>query len=461
MSLTQLGPGLTTQFGPFKTHKSDIPKFRKTPWKGGGVAGGGTLHAGNGNWQSTMTPKVIRAVPYPLKPSQYAGLVGPAMPSTYYTKQKFGRAYNEMNTVGRPGLNPGTQQPGQGNQGGRQIQGEPAVQNEAGEGDEDQPQVASNEPEQSPEPEDREPMEMNNPANAPLQNNYNTTQQIVQPLIAEPMESNDTMPHESAESITATTVNTSTGRSGVATTTTHVPSVVVTATQHIPMYHAESIDQGNTVRALNHRIASLNDEINQIRNEHQEMIGFAGVAVHQGVRENENLRREGTARITELENEIAIANARLEEQGTSFANAQAATSRDMAQQAQDIANFFSNEVGQAERRGAFEAFSENRRSRTQHQNERNTERGGLVNRVGEFSRNLPRHLPSYEESELRRRARNSQLTERTAQTYRERAMQSQTRNHQTNSLRAAAQASRNPTQGLRNRAQASRRSHQN
>jgi hypothetical protein len=34
MSNWSLGPGLTSQIGPFKTHKDDLPKVRKFPWKG-------------------------------------------------------------------------------------------------------------------------------------------------------------------------------------------------------------------------------------------------------------------------------------------------------------------------------------------------------------------------------------------------------------------------------------------
>jgi len=137
MSLTALGPGLTTQYGPFKTHKSETPKFRKTPWKGGGVSGGGTLHAGHANWFNLMNPTVIRAVPYPLKPSQYATLVGPPQPSTYFRKSNMGRQKSEGLVSGRNSINQGVQNPGQGNQGGRQVQGEPAVQNEEGQEDQD------------------------------------------------------------------------------------------------------------------------------------------------------------------------------------------------------------------------------------------------------------------------------------------------------------------------------------
>ena len=78
------GPGLTSQLGPFKINKSDLPQVRKTPWKGGGVAGGGQQHAGHGNWIQVMNPQHIKSVPYPLAPSEYSKLVGPALPSTYY-----------------------------------------------------------------------------------------------------------------------------------------------------------------------------------------------------------------------------------------------------------------------------------------------------------------------------------------------------------------------------------------
>lgn len=73
---TALGPGLTIQHGPFKHHSRDVPQFRKTPWKGGGVAGGGTLHAGNGNWftQMTPTPKISRKLGIP-KPSKYSSII--------------------------------------------------------------------------------------------------------------------------------------------------------------------------------------------------------------------------------------------------------------------------------------------------------------------------------------------------------------------------------------------------
>lgn len=51
-----LGPGLTSQLGPFKTNKRDYPKVRKFPWKGGGVAAGGQAHAGHGNYEEWTNP---------------------------------------------------------------------------------------------------------------------------------------------------------------------------------------------------------------------------------------------------------------------------------------------------------------------------------------------------------------------------------------------------------------------
>ena len=432
MSLTALGPGLTTQYGPFKTYKSETPKFRKTPWKGGGISGGGTLHAGNANWFNLMNPKVIRAVPYPLKPSQYATLVGPAQPSTYFRKSNMGRQKSEGLVSGRTSINQGVQNPGQGNQGGRQVQGEPAVQNEEGQEDQDDDlrRNVRDPTMQEPTPAPDSPMEMGFPANHHFQNTYNTTQEIVAPLIQPEY---------------ASLEQTSVGQSGVATNEYHhfQPSVVITQQ---PIYEAPVVDQSNTVLALNHRISSLNDEISQLRNEHQEMIGFAGVAVHQGARENENLRRDALTKINELENEIAIANAQLEEQGTSFANAQAATSASLAQQAQDIATFMTGEVDLAHARGQFESFSSGRRARTSHP-ERSLNRGFLS-----------QHLPTYEESNLRRRAINSQIVERTTQTYRERAMQSQS---PAQALRNRAQASRSSTQRARNKANATRPGHAN
>ncbi len=72
-----LGPGLTSQIGPFKTNKRDYPKLQKTPWKGGGVAGGGQGHAGNGNYYSCMTPAAFpMQFPQPVNyPSKYASIV--------------------------------------------------------------------------------------------------------------------------------------------------------------------------------------------------------------------------------------------------------------------------------------------------------------------------------------------------------------------------------------------------
>ena len=50
------GPGLTSQLGPFKFNRRDREPVQKSPWKGGGVAGGGQRHAGHGNWFSSMNP---------------------------------------------------------------------------------------------------------------------------------------------------------------------------------------------------------------------------------------------------------------------------------------------------------------------------------------------------------------------------------------------------------------------
>lgn len=72
-----LGPGLTSQIGPFKTNKRDYPKLQKVPWKGGGVAGGGQGHAGNGNYYSAITPQAFpMQFPQPTgNPSRYASIV--------------------------------------------------------------------------------------------------------------------------------------------------------------------------------------------------------------------------------------------------------------------------------------------------------------------------------------------------------------------------------------------------
>lgn len=101
MTLWEQGAGLTVQKGPFKLKQSDKPTLRKIPWKGGGVAGGGTLHAGHGNWFNQMNPQVIRAAPYPLAPSQYALLVGPAEPSTIFKKRNV-RGNVTAPVVGQP-----------------------------------------------------------------------------------------------------------------------------------------------------------------------------------------------------------------------------------------------------------------------------------------------------------------------------------------------------------------------
>ncbi len=87
-SLYAFGPGLTTQLGPFKTNRGDYPRARKNPWKGGGVSGGGQLHAGNGNWYTAMTPQVIKATPYILAPSEYASII---VPPTQIVKPSAGR----------------------------------------------------------------------------------------------------------------------------------------------------------------------------------------------------------------------------------------------------------------------------------------------------------------------------------------------------------------------------------
>lgn len=56
--MASLGPGLVYQRGPWKDDGSITP-IQKTPWIGGGVAGGGQQHAGNGNWFSSMNPQIF------------------------------------------------------------------------------------------------------------------------------------------------------------------------------------------------------------------------------------------------------------------------------------------------------------------------------------------------------------------------------------------------------------------
>ncbi len=424
-----LGPGLTQQSGPFKFSRSDQPKLNKVPWKGGGVAGGGTLHAGHGNWFSQMTPKVIRAVPYPLKPSQYASLVGPPHPSTYFTKQNIGRAFSTGNIVGRNAIQTGVQAPGQGNQPGRQLQGEPARQREEGEDDDDDFHDAMSITDSA---QGDNSVSFHVPGEFPNQQTYVTTQPIVTPLLA----STGTDPIQTTtESIVTQTDNVMSGRAmATQTSTTTSAETSTQAALDAPgeqIYSAEPVRPSNEVAALNHRITSLQDEIYSIRGEHDQNLGNYAVALHTGHRETENIRRNALARITELENQISEAEAMLNVATTSMQN-HAATSVSLQQQAQDIANFFTGEVNQAERRGAFEEHSQRRRD------------------AGSGAR--------YTDAELRRRVTNSQLTARTAASERDRALATRGSNPVFNAadLRRAALSTRSPTQRARNRANASR-----
>lgn len=111
--LFEIGPGLTSQLGPFRTGRRDHPKVRKVPWKGGGVPGGGQAHAGHANWVSTITPMALKPAPMVLKPSEWASLVGPHNPTLrkYKGKLRYGRN-GIPHVAGRGGLPDGKQKPG-------------------------------------------------------------------------------------------------------------------------------------------------------------------------------------------------------------------------------------------------------------------------------------------------------------------------------------------------------------
>lgn len=301
------GPGLTIQRGPFKTRQTDYPKLNKVPWKGGGVAGGGSLHSGHGNWFSQMTPMAIKAAPYTLKPSQYALLVGPAEPSTVYKKGSVrGRITGPV--AGQPILTSGVQMAGQGF---RQVQEEgreqeptksEEQQNEQDEGYTDNYLLQHEASDAVYEP--------TLPGQFPQQTQYVSTQQVVEPLLSQDrMEVDEPIP-QADEPIQIHNQHISYGVSQpVSTHQATLPSPVI---YEAPPVHPHSVI---TMEIQDH-INTLTDEINKLRTENQAMGLNASFAYTNAVNETDSVRRQAIERITEYEAEISRLNAALESAGT-------------------------------------------------------------------------------------------------------------------------------------------------
>lgn len=103
-----IGPGLTSQLGPFKVHKRDFEQVQLLPWKGGGVAGGGQAHAGHGDWSQTMNPgmhgnKFGNSLP---SASKYTNIVTPLdVRGIRVVKAGVGRFAKAAPTLGTPAVN--------------------------------------------------------------------------------------------------------------------------------------------------------------------------------------------------------------------------------------------------------------------------------------------------------------------------------------------------------------------
>ncbi len=116
-----LGPGLTSQLGPFKVNKRDFPNIQTRPWKGGGVPAGGQKHAGHGTWMTTMNPISTPVIfPQPSMTSNYSKYASVVtsldINNKKFTKNpsagRFSKPYNPMGTTQVPET--GFQKPGMG-----------------------------------------------------------------------------------------------------------------------------------------------------------------------------------------------------------------------------------------------------------------------------------------------------------------------------------------------------------
>lgn len=324
MTLWQQGAGLTVQRGPFKVKPTDRPVSFQG--RGGGVGTGGTAHAGHGDWNITMTPKVLRALPYPLAPSQYALLVGPAQPSTKYKKQSI-----RFNGIQGPVVGQVTQQ---NNTAGQTLGPATNVQPAAGldDGGEDDMDLEQ-EYEDALDQADRDSAVGDTsvrrvPGQYPNQQQYNTAQPIVIPLLGADRPqayggpNPDLTPEQEREFQIGQRLNA-------------LPTSKELELGHQLREANEAIDralmvagapttQGAHVRDqavgiienLNGQIAAATDTINLLRTDNHLTISQA------------------TTRITELEAKISELNSLLETQPVRANNA--ATSSSLVQQAMDI-----------------------------------------------------------------------------------------------------------------------------
>lgn len=323
MTLWDQSQGLVTQRGPFKVKSVDTPT-KHGIWKGGGVAGGGTLHAGNGNWFSSMTPQAIKAIPYPLKPSQYASLVGPAQPSTSYKRSGMGRSFGKVEGP-VVGMHLFETKEGGSNL-GKAPTVTPAPQLDDGH-DEDISHV--DEYFEAMDQDDNDSavgdtsVRNNLPGNFPNQQQYVTNQQIVEPLLSVQQDPN--LPVEQTQqSIVQNWTNTSRISTAQSTTQTGYVSSAEASTQSTTsptVYVAEPSNGRTAITAdIHNHINSLTDEINKLRNENFTLGTNASHAFTNAMNESDEMRRAAITRMNELENEISRLNAELESSATRFNN---------------------------------------------------------------------------------------------------------------------------------------------
>lgn len=282
--------GLTLQSGPFKFQKTDRPKSQKTPWVGGGVPGGGTLHAGNGNWFSSMNPQVIRAVPYALKPSQYAELVGPAQPSTIFKRKQFGIPSN-VQVLGRNADH----------QTGMLHRMQPLEDGNPDQSREDEYEDALDQADNDSAVGDTS-VQMHLPGEFPNQRQYVSSQPVVQPLLSvDRPTSQDASFNTSNNSIVENWTNTS--RTETRETTTDTSDLPSSMEIDQPGIYLAEPTQERTVLTMEiqDHINHLTDEVNRLQNENGAMGLNASFAYTNAVNEQETIRVAARQLVAEIE----------------------------------------------------------------------------------------------------------------------------------------------------------------
>lgn len=320
-SLYQLGPGLTSQLGPFKTNKGDYPRVRKNPWKGGGVSGGGQLHAGNGNWYTAMTPTPIPARPYTLKPTERKSIV---IPSSMLRKPSAGRRIRINSSIRQesdePKSRPGAPQNTSGHGNNREHEVNLGTENE---------DIESNYSMDSGQGDNSVSYHM--PGEFPMQQQYNTTSEIVAPLLHFPEVPSYSLDHaQDIDNLNNLYSVTSMGELKAG----RIANSRDAALDRMSMIaEAPSTSAGNMRQEAQDHIDSLNIELARVIDAYNQM--YTLNASNQ--MENDKQRNEFSVLINQYQSRISELNAQLSESNTR--PNPPSSSNNLAEQASFISDF--------------------------------------------------------------------------------------------------------------------------